>query len=41
MIIDINMDSVLINGTSIPRPTRISRSAWIKFWEGVNASLSA
>lgn len=39
MIIEIDLDSVLINGTLVPRPARISRSAWMHFWELV-ASLS-
>lgn len=33
MNIDINMDSIVVNGQTLQRPDRISRSAWIDFWE--------
>lgn len=31
--IDINMDSVVIEGVTIMRPVRISRSDWLAYWE--------
>jgi len=33
MNIDISMDSVVVNGVTLYRPDRISRSAWLSFWE--------
>lgn len=33
MVIDINKDFVVINNITVPRPARISRSAWLKWWE--------
>jgi hypothetical protein len=35
MSIEINMDSVTINGVVLYRPDRISRSTWMGFWEAV------
>ena len=33
MIILVDMDKVTINGTVLLRPSRTSRSAWMKFWD--------
>ena len=33
MVIIVDMDQVTINGTVVKRPTHISRSVWVWFWE--------
>lgn len=33
--IDIYMDHVVVAGQHIKRPSRVTRSAWLFFWEGV------
>lgn len=37
MVILIDMDQVTVNGTIIKRPTRISRSDWLWFWDCAKA----
>lgn len=36
--ISIYMDHVDIDGTTVPRPSRISRGEWIQYWETVTRS---
>ena len=33
MLIELHKDFVIINGITVPRPARIRRSAWLKWWE--------
>lgn len=33
MKIDIYMDYVVVEGTTVPRPSHISRSDWMRWWE--------
>lgn len=33
--INVNMDSVEIEGQSVKRPRHIARSAWMWFWDAV------
>lgn len=33
MLVEINKDFVIVNGITVPRPARISRSFWLKWWE--------
>lgn len=35
--VEVNLDNVVIEGTVIARPTRIPRSIWLSYWEGVQA----
>lgn len=34
-ITDIRMDSVVVCGTPVKRPSRVPRSLWMWFWEAV------
>ena len=34
MEIDVYMDYVLVNSQRLDRPTRITRSRWMAYWEG-------
>lgn len=33
MLIELHRDFVIINGITVPRPSRISRSEWLAWWE--------
>lgn len=33
MIVEINMDDVVINGTVVPRPTHMGRAEWERWWQ--------
>ena len=35
MIIEVDMDSVTINGQTVARPDRIARTVWLRYWETV------
>jgi hypothetical protein len=36
---EVNMDYVVLLGTRINRPERISRSVWLKYWEQVEKGI--
>jgi hypothetical protein len=33
--IDVNLDSVIVCGQLIRRPSRVPRSIWVRFWEAI------
>ncbi len=35
----VDMDSITINGTKVPRPSRIARSVWVQVWEIIKYEL--
>jgi hypothetical protein len=40
VIVEINMDSVVVNGVTVTRPARVPRSQWLRWWEEAKAANS-
>jgi hypothetical protein len=38
-LIEIHMDYVVVEGVRIDRPSRLSRSQWVEFWEEATDAL--
>ncbi len=39
--IEVNYNNVLVAGTIVPRPSHVSVSQWMKYWDWVNKAMEA
>lgn len=39
IMIEVNYNDVLVAGTVVPRPSHVSVSQWMKYWDRVNEAM--